>query len=101
MNRITHLIVMNGLPTFDRFTCSVMAAVLSSALAAAGAVAAARQAEPAFLVRDRSAARTGARLGSRRQTHFFWINGDGGLPIPKDAYYMAGAGDQSATERHG
>jgi CubicO group peptidase (beta-lactamase class C family) len=26
---------------------------------------------------------------------FFWINGDGKLPIPKDAYYMAGAGGQS------
>ena len=25
---------------------------------------------------------------------FFWINGDGGLPVPKDAYYMAGAGGQ-------
>jgi len=24
----------------------------------------------------------------------FWINGDGGMPIPKDAYYMAGAGGQ-------
>ena len=25
---------------------------------------------------------------------FFWINGDGGYPIPTDAYYMAGAGNQ-------
>jgi CubicO group peptidase (beta-lactamase class C family) len=25
---------------------------------------------------------------------FFWINGDGGIPIPEDAYYMAGAGGQ-------
>jgi CubicO group peptidase (beta-lactamase class C family) len=25
---------------------------------------------------------------------FFWINGDGQLPIPKEAYYMAGAGGQ-------
>lgn len=25
---------------------------------------------------------------------FFWINGDGEMPIPKDAYYMAGAGSQ-------
>src|ERR1700733_15122706 len=25
---------------------------------------------------------------------FFWINGDGAIPIPKDAYYMAGAGGQ-------
>jgi CubicO group peptidase (beta-lactamase class C family) len=25
---------------------------------------------------------------------FFWINGDGALPIPKEAYYMAGAGGQ-------
>ena len=24
----------------------------------------------------------------------FWINGDGAMPIPKDAYYMAGAGGQ-------
>ena len=26
---------------------------------------------------------------------FFWINGDGRLPVPKDAYYMAGAGGQT------
>jgi CubicO group peptidase (beta-lactamase class C family) len=26
---------------------------------------------------------------------FFWINGDGKLPIPKNAYYMSGAGGQS------
>jgi CubicO group peptidase (beta-lactamase class C family) len=25
---------------------------------------------------------------------FFWLNGDGAMPIPKDAYYMAGAGGQ-------
>jgi CubicO group peptidase (beta-lactamase class C family) len=25
---------------------------------------------------------------------FFWINGDGSFPIPRDAYYMAGAGGQ-------
>jgi CubicO group peptidase (beta-lactamase class C family) len=25
---------------------------------------------------------------------FFWINGDGTFPIPKDAYYMNGAGGQ-------
>jgi CubicO group peptidase (beta-lactamase class C family) len=25
---------------------------------------------------------------------FFWINGDGALPVPKQAYYMAGAGGQ-------
>ncbi len=25
---------------------------------------------------------------------FFWINGDGALPVPKEAYYMAGAGGQ-------
>lgn len=24
----------------------------------------------------------------------FWVNGDGGAPIPKDAYFMAGAGGQ-------
>jgi CubicO group peptidase (beta-lactamase class C family) len=26
---------------------------------------------------------------------FFWINGDGALPVPKDAYRMAGAGGQT------
>jgi len=26
---------------------------------------------------------------------FFWINGDGTLPVPKDAYYMSGAGGQT------
>jgi CubicO group peptidase (beta-lactamase class C family) len=25
---------------------------------------------------------------------FFWLNGDGGYPVPKDTYYMAGAGGQ-------
>ena len=25
---------------------------------------------------------------------FFWINGDGALPVPKNAYYMVGAGGQ-------
>jgi CubicO group peptidase (beta-lactamase class C family) len=25
---------------------------------------------------------------------FFWLNGDGGFPVPTDAYYMAGAGGQ-------
>ncbi|HXV08213.1 MAG TPA: serine hydrolase, partial [Burkholderiales bacterium] len=25
---------------------------------------------------------------------FFWINGDGRFPVPRDAYYMAGAGGQ-------
>jgi hypothetical protein len=25
---------------------------------------------------------------------FFWINGNGQLPVPKDAYYMSGAGEQ-------
>lgn len=28
---------------------------------------------------------------------FFWINGDGALPIPKNAYSMLGAGGQSVT----
>lgn len=28
---------------------------------------------------------------------FFWVNGDGGSPIPTDAYSMQGAGGQSAT----
>ncbi len=28
---------------------------------------------------------------------FFWINGDGSRPIPKDAYMMLGAGGQSTT----
>ena len=27
----------------------------------------------------------------------FWVNGDGGRPIPKDAYMMLGAGGQSVT----
>ena len=27
---------------------------------------------------------------------FFWINGDGAFPVPKDAYFMAGAGGQKA-----
>ena len=26
---------------------------------------------------------------------FFWINGDSRLPVPRDAYYMAGAGGQT------
>ena len=26
---------------------------------------------------------------------FFWINGDGALPVPKEAYYMSGAGGQT------
>jgi len=26
---------------------------------------------------------------------FFWINGEGAFPVPKDAYYMAGAGGQT------
>ena len=25
---------------------------------------------------------------------FFWINGDSRFPVPKEAYYMAGAGGQ-------
>ena len=28
---------------------------------------------------------------------FFWVNGDGGDPIPRDAFSMQGAGGQSAT----
>lgn len=28
---------------------------------------------------------------------FFWVNGDGGSPIPRDAFSMQGAGGQSAT----
>jgi CubicO group peptidase (beta-lactamase class C family) len=33
----------------------------------------------------------------RRPTYgaFFWINGDGTFPVPKDAYYMSGAGGQT------
>ena len=27
---------------------------------------------------------------------FFWINGDGRFPVPREAYYMAGAGGQTA-----
>ena len=26
---------------------------------------------------------------------FFWINGDGTFPVPKEAYYMSGAGGQT------
>jgi len=26
---------------------------------------------------------------------FFWINGDGAFPVPRDAYYMSGAGGQT------
>jgi CubicO group peptidase (beta-lactamase class C family) len=26
---------------------------------------------------------------------FFWVNGEGGFPVPKDAYHMAGAGGQT------
>ncbi len=26
---------------------------------------------------------------------FFWLNGDGAYPVPKDAYYMSGAGGQT------
>jgi CubicO group peptidase (beta-lactamase class C family) len=26
---------------------------------------------------------------------FFWINGDGRFPVPRDAYYMAGSGGQT------
>ena len=26
---------------------------------------------------------------------FFWINGDGRYPVPKEAYYMSGAGGQT------
>jgi CubicO group peptidase (beta-lactamase class C family) len=28
---------------------------------------------------------------------FFWVNGDGSLPVPRDAFAMRGAGGQSAT----
>lgn len=28
---------------------------------------------------------------------FFWVNGDGGQPLPRDAFSMRGAGGQSAT----
>jgi len=26
---------------------------------------------------------------------FFWLNGDGRFPVPREAYYMAGAGGQT------
>jgi CubicO group peptidase (beta-lactamase class C family) len=26
---------------------------------------------------------------------FFWVNGTGELPVPKEAYYMSGAGGQT------
>ena len=38
--------------------------------------------------------RLGSPTGRPVYGGFFWINGDGALPIPKDAYYMAGAGGQ-------
>ena len=34
--------------------------------------------------------------GQRVYGAFFWINGDGGFPVPREAYYMAGAGGQTA-----
>lgn len=44
---------MNGSPSFDRFT-PAMAVVVLGILVVAGAAAAARPTEPAFLARDRS-----------------------------------------------
>jgi CubicO group peptidase (beta-lactamase class C family) len=40
-----------------------------------------------------------AWVGDERPVYgggFFWINGDGREPLPKDAYAMLGAGGQSA-----
>ena len=38
-----------------------------------------------------------AWLADRRPIYgaFFWVNGDGALPVPRDAYRMAGAGGQT------
>jgi CubicO group peptidase (beta-lactamase class C family) len=38
-----------------------------------------------------------AWLADKRPVYggFFWINGEGTLPVPKEAYYMAGAGGQT------
>jgi CubicO group peptidase (beta-lactamase class C family) len=38
-----------------------------------------------------------AWIADRRPVYggFFWINGDGGMPVPRDAYYMSGAGEQT------
>ena len=38
-----------------------------------------------------------AWVADRRPVYggFFWINGDGGWPVPRDAYYMAGSGGQT------
>jgi CubicO group peptidase (beta-lactamase class C family) len=38
-----------------------------------------------------------AWLADRRPIYggFFWINGEGSYPVPRDAYYMAGAGGQT------
>lgn len=40
-----------------------------------------------------------AWLADRRPVYggFFWINGDGAMPIPREAYFMAGAGEQRAV----
>ncbi len=38
-----------------------------------------------------------AREADKRPIYgaFFWLNGDGNLPVPKDAYLMNGAGGQT------
>jgi CubicO group peptidase (beta-lactamase class C family) len=38
-----------------------------------------------------------AWVADRRPVYggFFWINGEGGWPVPRDAYYMAGSGGQT------
>jgi len=34
--------------------------------------------------------------GRRIYGGFFWLNGDGAFPVPREAYYMSGAGGQTA-----
>ena len=38
--------------------------------------------------------RLGWPTNVRSMARFFWINGLGQYPVPRDAYYMASAGDQ-------
>src|SRR3954467_5202228 len=38
----------------------------------------------------------GPRTNDLSMGAFFWLNGDGRYPVPADAYYMSGAGGQTA-----
>src|SRR6516165_3229231 len=42
----------------------------------------------------RAAAIFTCRTACGTASGFFWINGDGRFPLPKEAYYMSGAGGQ-------